>query len=109
MAQYLENTDKFFWTRKSRFPDQFLGDIRAMVNSTVSEITGKFEVRFAKFIVTYVFVSPFCGRSFGDGRVVVIIFKPKYQYASKKRTYPSPNLTLTPTSNQLTFVDLWEG
>ena len=109
MAQYLENTDKFFWTRKSRFPDQFLGDIRAMVNSTVFEITGKLEVRFAKFIVTYVFVSPFCGRSFGDGCVVVIIFKLKYQYASKKRTYPSPNLTLTPTSNQLTLVDLWEG
>ena len=59
-----------------------------MVNSTVSEITGKLEVRFAKFVVTYVFVSPFCGRSFGDGRVVVIIFKPKYQYASKKCTYP---------------------
>ena len=103
MAQYLENTDKFFWTRKSRFPDQFLGDIRAMVNSTVSEITGKLEVRFAKF------VSPFCGRNFGDGRVVVIIIKLKCQYASKKHTYPSPNLTLTPTSNQLTFVDLWEG
>ena len=50
MAQYLENTDKFFWTRKSRFPDQFLGDIRAMVNSTVSEITSKLEVRFAKFM-----------------------------------------------------------
>ena len=44
MAQHLENTDKFFWTRKSRFPDQFLGDIRAMVNSTVYEITTKLEV-----------------------------------------------------------------
>ena len=44
MAQHLENTDRFFWTRKSRFPDQFLGDIRAMVNSTVCEITTKLEV-----------------------------------------------------------------
>lgn len=44
MAQHLENTDKFFWTRKSRFPEQFLGDIRAMVNSTVCEITTKLEV-----------------------------------------------------------------
>ena len=44
MAQHLENTDKFFWTRKSRFPEQFLGDIRAMVNSTVTEIVGKIEV-----------------------------------------------------------------
>ncbi|XP_068675223.1 dedicator of cytokinesis protein 7-like [Montipora foliosa] len=43
MAQHLENTDKFFWTRKSRFPEQFLGDIRAMVNSTVYEIITKFE------------------------------------------------------------------
>lgn len=44
MAQYLENTDKFFWIRKTRFPDQFLGDIRAMVNSTVAEIIAKLEV-----------------------------------------------------------------
>ncbi|XP_073227641.1 dedicator of cytokinesis protein 7-like isoform X3 [Porites lutea] len=43
MAQYLENTDKFFWIRKTRFPDQFLGDIRAMVNSTVAEIIAKLE------------------------------------------------------------------
>ena len=44
MAQYLENTDKFFWIRKTRFPDQFLDDIRAMVNSTVAEIIAKLKV-----------------------------------------------------------------
>ena len=48
MSQYLENTDKFFWTRKSRFPEQFLGDIRAMVNSTVTEITATLEVSIDK-------------------------------------------------------------
>ena len=44
MAQYLENTDKFFWIRKTRLPDQFLDDIRAMVNSTVAEIIAKLKV-----------------------------------------------------------------
>ena len=44
MAQHLENTDKFFWARKSRFPEEFLGDIRTMVNSTVYEIATKIEV-----------------------------------------------------------------
>jgi len=44
MSQHLENTDRFFWTRKSRFPEQFLGDIRAMFNSTVYEITATLEV-----------------------------------------------------------------
>jgi len=44
MAQHLENTDKFFWTRKTRFPEQFLGDIQAMVHSTAAEITAKLEV-----------------------------------------------------------------
>lgn len=48
MSQHLENTDKFFWTRKSRFPEQFLGDIRAMVNSTVYEITATAEVGIVK-------------------------------------------------------------
>ncbi|XP_067028614.1 dedicator of cytokinesis protein 7-like isoform X1 [Acropora muricata] len=43
MAQHLENTDKFFWARKSRFPEEFLGDIRTMVNSTVYEIATKIE------------------------------------------------------------------
>ena len=54
MAQYLENTDKFFWIRKTRFPDQFLGDIRAMVNSTVAEIIAKLEVTI--FICVDIFV-----------------------------------------------------
>ncbi|XP_015776632.1 PREDICTED: dedicator of cytokinesis protein 7-like [Acropora digitifera] len=49
MAQHLENTDKFFWTRKSRFPEQFLGDIRAMVNSTVYEIATKIEASENRF------------------------------------------------------------
>ena len=54
MAQYLENTDKFFWIRKTRFADQFLGDIRAMVNSTVAEIIAKLEVTI--FICVDIFV-----------------------------------------------------
>ncbi|XP_048582972.1 dedicator of cytokinesis protein 7-like [Nematostella vectensis] len=41
MAQHLDNTDKFFWPRKTRFPDQFLGDLRALVNTTVQEIVNK--------------------------------------------------------------------
>jgi len=44
MSQHLENTDRFFWTRKSRFPEQFLGDIRAMFKSTVDEITATLQV-----------------------------------------------------------------
>ena len=48
MSQHLENTDRFFWTRKSRFPEQFLEDIRAMFTSTVCEIIATLEVSIVK-------------------------------------------------------------
>jgi hypothetical protein len=41
MAQHLDNTDRFFLTRKNRFPEQFLDDVRALVTTTVSEIVSK--------------------------------------------------------------------
>lgn len=44
MAQHLDNTDKFFWARKNRFPEQFLGDVRALCNTTVTDVVNKEKV-----------------------------------------------------------------
>lgn len=41
MAQHLDNTDRFFLPRKNRFPERFLDDVRALVNTTISEIVNR--------------------------------------------------------------------
>lgn len=42
MAQYLHSIDKFYFPRSTRFPEQFMDDVRALVRMATSEIIEQF-------------------------------------------------------------------
>ena len=53
MAQHLDNIDKFFYPRNTRFPEQFMGDVKALVGMATSEIIEQFsQVRVCSVFVT---------------------------------------------------------
>ncbi|XP_028405418.1 dedicator of cytokinesis protein 7-like [Dendronephthya gigantea] len=55
MAQYLDNIDKFYYPRSSRFPEQFMDDVRALVGMATSEIIEQFsqDASLAKDLNSY--------------------------------------------------------
>jgi hypothetical protein len=42
MAQYLDSIDKFYFPRSTRFPEQFMDDVRALIAMATSEIIEEF-------------------------------------------------------------------
>ena len=42
MAQYLDSIDKFYFPRSTRFQDQFMDDVRALVGMATMEIIEQF-------------------------------------------------------------------
>lgn len=62
MAQYLDSIDKFFFPRSTRFPDQFMDDVKALVGMATSEIIEQFsQVRVCSAFVTgsYIMIQAF--------------------------------------------------
>ena len=53
MAQHLDSIDKFFYPRSTRFPEQFMDDVKALVAMATSEIIEQFsQVRVCSVFVT---------------------------------------------------------
>jgi hypothetical protein len=42
MAQYLDSIDKFYFPRSTRFQEQFMDDVKALVSLATSEIIEQF-------------------------------------------------------------------
>ena len=109
MAQHLDNTDKFFWPRKNRFPEQFLGDVRALCNTTVTEIVNK-----QKVTVCLCLCQPWPLQSYISSQCSIMscIFVPQYakkavciskvkleRHSELKRLWQMSSLRISPQSN----------
>ena len=58
MAQYLDSIDKFFYPRSTRFPEQFMDDVKALVGMATSEIIEQFS---QVYVYVFAFVpSTYC-------------------------------------------------